>query len=109
MSTLSPDQWRALSPYLDKALSLSGDARIAWLAPLRSQDPALAKRIETLLVEHNSEEEHGFLQQAPKGVFDGGFVGQVVGAYKLVSMIRRGGMGTGWLPRHSAARSDESM
>jgi hypothetical protein len=90
MSTLSPDQWWALSPYLNKALSLSGDARIAWLASLRSQDPVLAELIETLLVEHNSAEEHGFLQQAPIGVFDGGFVGQVVGAYKIVSLIGHG-------------------
>ena len=40
MSTLSPDQWQALSPYLDQALAMSDEERAAWLASLGEQNPA---------------------------------------------------------------------
>ena len=32
MSTLSPDWWRKLSPYLDAALGMNDEERAAWLA-----------------------------------------------------------------------------
>src|SRR5215467_6062057 len=104
MSTLSPDQWRALSPYLDKALSLSGDARIAWLESLRSQDPIVARQIETLLLEHDSAKQNSFLERTPINVLDACQAGQTVGAYALVSLIGQGGMGTVWLAKRSDGR-----
>ena len=42
MSTLSPDQWSALSPYLDKALTLSGEERTHWLKALGAENPDLS-------------------------------------------------------------------
>jgi hypothetical protein len=42
MSTLSPERWSALSPYLDKALTLSETERAVWLAALRAENPDLA-------------------------------------------------------------------
>jgi hypothetical protein len=52
MFTLSPDQWQALSPYLDQALAMTDDARAAWLSSLGEQDPALAAQLGALLDEH---------------------------------------------------------
>jgi len=40
MSTLSPERWRALSPYLDKALTLSKSERAVWFAGLLAENPA---------------------------------------------------------------------
>jgi len=104
MSTLSPEQWRALSPYLDKALSLSGEARKAWLEALRLEDPSVAKQVAALLVDHDSAEQNRFLLRAPVSVFDAGHEGQVVGAYTLLSLIGQGGMGTVWLAKRSDGR-----
>src|SRR5215468_10796585 len=104
MSTLSPDQWKALSPFLDKALSLSGDARAAWLASLKEQDAFLAKQLEVLLEEHCAAEQKGFLQTAPLTPFGEQRTGQTVGAYTLASPIGHGGMGTVWLAERSDGR-----
>ena len=35
MPPLSPDRWRALSPYLDEALEIAAEDRAAWLASIR--------------------------------------------------------------------------
>src|SRR5215813_6324678 len=109
MSTLSPDQWKALSPFLDKALSLSGDARAAWLASLKEQDAFLAKQLEALLNEHIAAEQESFLQTAPVTPFGEQRAGQVVGAYTLVSPIGHGGMGTVWLAERSDGRFESKV
>jgi serine/threonine-protein kinase len=77
---------------------------MAWLDALRSEDPILARQIETLLLEQNSAEQKGFLQQTPTGVLEAAFTGQTVGAYKLVSLVGQGGMGTVWLAERSDGR-----
>ena len=35
MSTLSPDRWKAASPYLDQALEMPVEARADWLEAIR--------------------------------------------------------------------------
>ena len=45
MSTFSPDQWQALSPYLDQALTMTDDERTAWLSELAERNPALAAQV----------------------------------------------------------------
>ena len=49
MSALSPDQWQALSPYLDEALGMTDEERSTWLSSLRTQNPDLADQLEVLL------------------------------------------------------------
>jgi hypothetical protein len=44
MSSVTPDRWRALSPYLDEALDLDGEDRAAWLEALAKRDAVLACR-----------------------------------------------------------------
>jgi len=52
MSTLSPDQWQAVSPYLDQALDMPDEERKAWLTTLGEQNPTLAAHLQKLLDEH---------------------------------------------------------
>jgi serine/threonine protein kinase len=105
MSTLSPDQWQALSPYLDEALAMTEDVRMAWLARLRERDPALAAQLETLLNEHRALAQEGFLENGKWALpSSSGLAGQAIGPYTLISQIGQGGMGSVWLARRSDGR-----
>src|SRR6202453_3409041 len=105
MSTLNPDQWQALSPYLDQGLSMTDDERVAWLSSLSEQDPALASQLAALLSEHRLLAQEGFLENTrfvlPKAT---GLAGQKLGPYTLISQIGQGGMGSVWLARRSDGR-----
>src|SRR5277367_5779354 len=105
MSTLNSGEWRALSTYLDKALALSEDERAIWLESLRTEQPELAGQLEELLDEHFAAQLDRFLEQGasfPVGSL--GLAGQTVGAYRLISPIGQGGMGTVWLAERSDGR-----
>ena len=105
MSTLSPDQWRALSPYLDQALAMTDDARAAWLSSLGEQDPALAAQLGALLDEHRLLAQEGFLENGRFALPNStGLAGQTLGPYTLISQIGQGGMGSVWLARRSDGR-----
>jgi serine/threonine-protein kinase len=105
MSTLSPESWSALSPYLDKALTLSQEERERWLEALRTQNPELAKQLQDLLNEHQAARREAFLETGPLLPLQStGLVGQIIGAYRLVSPIGHGGMGTVWLAERSDGR-----
>lgn len=105
MSTLSPDQWQALSPYLDQALAMTDDARAAWLSSLGEQDPALAAQLLALLDEHRVLAQEGFLEDGRFALPNStGLAGQTLGPYTLISQIGQGGMGSVWLARRSDGR-----
>ena len=105
MSTLSPDQWRVLSPYLDQALAMTDDARAAWLSSLSEQDPVLAAQLATLLDEHQVLAQEGFLENGRFAMPNStGLAGQTLGPYTLISQIGQGGMGSVWLARRSDGR-----
>ena len=105
MSKLSPEQWQAVSPYLDEALGLSEDERASWLASLREREPAVAEHLQALLEEHSALAQDGFLEQSPvPPVEEAGLAGRRIGAYTLISPIGQGGMGTVWLAERSDGR-----
>ncbi|HXP86430.1 MAG TPA: protein kinase [Bryobacteraceae bacterium] len=105
MSTLSPDQWQAVSPYLDQVLDMPEEKRAAWLATLREQDPAMAAHVQALLDEHRALSEERFLEQGPVPLpVEPGLAGQTIGAYTLVSLLGQGGMGSVWLAERSDGR-----
>ena len=110
MSKLSPDQWQALSPRLDEALELTDDARSAWFATLRAENPTLARQLEALLQEHHELSEEGFLDERPVALTGtAGLAGQIFGAYTLVSQIGHGGMGTVWLAERNDGRFERRV
>ena len=105
MSTFTPDQWQALSPYLDRALAMTDEERGAWLSSLGERDPALAAQLAALLSEHRVLAQEGFLENRQFAVPNPtGLAGQTLGPYTLISQIGQGGMGSVWLARRSDGR-----
>ena len=98
MAALTPESWRAVSPYLEKALGLAEEERAAFITSLQHEHPIAAMLLQSLLEEQSALAEERFLEQTP-AAWSGpaGFAGEAVGAYTLVSLLGQGGMGTVWL------------
>jgi serine/threonine-protein kinase len=105
MSPLNPDQWKILSPYLDRALTLSEEECAGWFESLQVENPDIAHKLRELLDEHSAAEREGYLENGvtlpPRSA---GLAGEEVGAYRLISVIGQGGMGTVWLAERSDGR-----
>jgi serine/threonine protein kinase/Tfp pilus assembly protein PilF len=97
-----------LSPYLDEALDVPPGDRASWLASISARDATLASELHALLSEHEAADERGFLAAAVPIPLDpapaSSLAGQVVGAYRLVSQIGQGGMGSVWLAERCDGR-----
>jgi serine/threonine protein kinase len=105
MSPLSPERWRAASPHLDQLLDTSPAERAARLDALRQTHPQIADDVRVMLSAHDEVVDRQFLEtpaQVPPGAGPG--VGTVVGAYRLVSLIGHGGMGSVWLADRADGR-----
>jgi serine/threonine protein kinase len=110
MSTLGPEQWQVLSPYLDQVLAMTDDERATWLMSLGEQNPTLAEQLRALIAEHRQLVQEGFLEKrpgAPPAVV--GLAGQTVGSYRLISQIGQGGMGSVWLAERSDGRFERRV
>ena len=108
MAPLSADRWRAVSPYLDEALEIATQDRAAWLASIRERDAALANDLQTLLAEQDVVLESRFLERSAPLPSRAGLTlslaGQTLGAYRLISRIGQGGMGSVWLAERCDGR-----
>jgi tetratricopeptide (TPR) repeat protein len=110
MRDLTPDRLHEVDPYLDRALALSPADRAQLIDSIRVDNPETAALLEELLDEYRVLEEEHFLEASvlTPGVGDS-LHGQTVGAYKLVSQIAQGGMGTVWLGERSDGRFDRQV
>src|SRR6186997_1189632 len=61
MPRIDGERWRRLAPHLDEALGLTAEQRGPWLRAISDRDPELAAELQTMLEEHGSLEEKGFL------------------------------------------------
>src|SRR5580658_3983184 len=110
MPTLSPDEWQAISPYLDQALALSEDERVVWLRSLGEQNPTLVAQLTELLDDHRALVQEGFLENSRFALPNSaGLSGQTLGPYTLISQIGQGGMGSVWLGERSDGRFERRV
>ena len=110
MSTLNPERWLVLRPYLEQALDMADEERATWLASIRILDPALAAQVASLLQEHNDLAKAGFIEGSlnlPTSA--AGLAGQVVGPYTLISLLGQGGMGSVWLGKRTDGRFERRV
>ena len=107
MRAISSISWQVLSPYLDEALEMPSEQRSRWVASLRAENPELAHQLETLLREHVTLAQAGFLENGSVGRPT--LAGQTVGVYTLISQIGQGGMGSVWLAERNDGRFDRRV
>jgi serine/threonine protein kinase/ligand-binding sensor domain-containing protein len=65
VSRLDPVRWQAVSPYLDRALTLNDADCAALIAALRERQPAVAADLEALLDAERALDRDGFLERPP--------------------------------------------
>lgn len=109
MFALSPEQWREVSPYLDRALSLSDEERAEWLTDFRAQRSDIANLVEELLEEHDALVRQHFLEHQVQPPSEDSLKGETVGPYKLLSRIGVGGMGNVWLAERADGRFERQV
>lgn len=112
MPSVNPELWKEAGPYLDRALELSAEERMAWLESVRAAHPDLAGFIEDLLTEHGEAAAERFLERSPISSGEAaaeGRKGQSVGPYTLISPIGQGGMGSVWLAERSDGRFERRV
>ena len=59
-STPNHEDWRLLSPFLDRALELNEDERRVWISEL---EPEIATRLKAMLLEHDMLVSDRFLER----------------------------------------------
>jgi serine/threonine protein kinase len=109
VSTISRDRWQEISPFLDEALSRPEEERAEWLANFQRERPEQGRLLAELLEEHAALNDKAFLSRQPLEGLGTSMPGQTLGAYRLISLIGEGGMGTVWLAERSDGRFDRKV
>src|SRR6185369_6853697 len=117
MASFDRERWRAVSPYLDRAMEMAPEELASWLGALRAGQPELAADVEGLLADRDAISRGRFLEDAsvlvptfareeapdpakqgaptgPPGPRDRpGFPMENAGPYRLIRRLGEGGMG----------------
>ena len=125
MASFDRERWRAVCPYLDRAMEMAPEELDAWLSALRAEQPELAANVEELLADRDAIDRDGFLEAADEAAPSfvrnavpdpsprGGPAGpslsrdlpdsppQTIGPYRLIRQLGEGGMGIVYLAQQT--------
>ncbi|MGH7507297.1 MAG: serine/threonine-protein kinase, partial [Longimicrobiales bacterium] len=116
MSRLSPERWRRVEPILDRVLDLPPAEREAFLDEACAGDPVLRADAEALL--EADRQATGFLEAPAASLLlaaealpasAASNVGTVIGQYRIVRELGRGGMGTVFLAERADGQFDQRV
>src|SRR5437773_515387 len=104
--SLNATDMQILSRLLDQAMDLEPQQVDEWLSGLGAEHAGLLPQLREMLAQHRSTGQANFMSDGPR-LADETVArrGDLVGPYRLINEIGRGGMGTVWL----AERADGSL
>jgi serine/threonine protein kinase len=96
--------WKAVEQHLDRLLEMDETEWDGYLSRLENDEPAIAAALRGMMADRRNLEAQRFLETSLVKAPDLERVGTQVGAYTIVSLIGRGGMGQVWLAQRSDGR-----
>ena len=98
--------WKNALALFDRALAMDDEERGAWIAQLHHSDPELACTLSAMLEAHSTDSNHNLEQRVLEAAGDasesrdidrGLAAGRMIGPYRLLHRLGRGGMASVWL------------